>query len=131
MTAKRLKQYRSLCREIESLERQLEAERNSGLATDVVSGSDDQYPYIKRKFTIEGIADGVALEKTKSVLAKRLEERDAIISYIDEIEDSGIRQIFELRHIEGLSWRAVAFRLGGPETEDGVRMKHDRYLRKN
>lgn len=130
MTAKQLNQYRSLCMEIEELEEKIEQEKYSGLVTDVVSGSDSGYPYIKRKFTITGVDTGRE-DRLRLMKEKCCKERDAILDYINDIEESRIRQIFMLRHLDGLSWRAVAFRLGGFETEDGVRMKHDRYLRKN
>lgn len=130
MTSKQLRQYPALCREIEELGKKIAQEEHSGLVTDVVSGSDSQYPYVKRKFTITGIDSG-RIERLKKMKAKCCREREAILEYINDIEESRLRQIFMLRHLEGLSWRAVAFRLGGFETEDGVRMKHDRYLRKN
>lgn len=130
MTAKQLHQYQALCSEIKELEEMIENEKNVGVVTDVVSGSDSGYPYIKRKFTITGIDTGRE-DKLRRMKEKCCRERDAILDYINDIEESRLRQIFMLRHLDGLSWRAVAFRLGGYETEDGVRMKHDRYLRKN
>lgn len=48
--------------------------------------------------------------------------------FIGEIPDSEMRLIFYYRYIKGLSWNAVAFRMGGHD-EQIPRKKHDRYLR--
>lgn len=50
--------------------------------------------------------------------------------FIYSIDDSLMRQIFELRYVEGLSWSAVAYKLGAYYTEDYVRIMHDRYLKR-
>ncbi len=131
MTAKKLHQYRALCREIVDLEKKIEKEaRKDQMASDVVSGSDSEYPYTRRHFTITG-KESNQTGQLRRMQDKCHKERNEIVAYIDAIENSTMRQIFRYRHIEGLSWRAVAFRLGGYDTEDGVRKKHDRYLRKN
>lgn len=49
--------------------------------------------------------------------------------FIYSIDDSLIRQIFELRYIKGLKWSGVASALGGYYSEDYVRITHDRYLK--
>ena len=56
---------------------------------------------------------------------KRLEE------YIASIPDSLTRQIFALRFVNGLSWRQVAFHVGGGNTEESVKKVVYRYLEKN
>lgn len=131
MTAKRLHQYRALCREIADLEKRIEREAGKNeIATDVVSGSDSEYPYTRRNFTVTGKEHSQS-EQLRRMREKCCRERDEILTYIDAIEDSILRQIFMYRHLDGLSWRAVAFRTGGNNTEDGVRKLHDRFLRKN
>lgn len=64
-------------------------------------------------------------------LKKCFYELSRLNRYIDSIEDSHIRMIMSLRYINGLSWRQVAFSIGGGNTEDSVRKMHDRYLQKN
>lgn len=131
MTAKQLHRYRALCREIEDLEKRIDHERMvGGQASDVVRGSQSEYPYIQRSFTISG-TDTQRELMLKRVKEKCCQDKEEILVYIESIEDSLVRQIFRYRHIDGLSWRAVAFRVGGANTEDGVRKMHDRYLRKN
>ncbi len=56
--------------------------------------------------------------------------RKEINEFIDGIEDSLLRQIFYYRYEKCMSWRKVAFMVGGSNTEDGVRMLTYRYLKK-
>jgi hypothetical protein len=86
---------------------------------------------------IKGIADKTALAadiadiktiiETKSTLC--LVEYNRLMRYISGIEDSFMRQILALRHINGLSWRQVAASIGGGNTEISVRVAHSRFLR--
>lgn len=51
-----------------------------------------------------------------------------IDAWINDIEDALTREIFRLRYINGLKWRDVAQRLGGGNTENGIKSIHHRYL---
>lgn len=48
--------------------------------------------------------------------------------YIARIDDALTRRIFELRYIDGLSWAQVAKSVGGGNTAEAVRKRHNRYL---
>ena len=54
-----------------------------------------------------------------------------ILEYICSIDDSLMRQIMTLRHIELKSWLQVANAIGGNNTADSVRKMHDRFLQDN
>lgn len=73
------------------------------------------------------------LSETRRVIACKLEEaeilRGRILREIMEIDDTFLRQIFLMRHVDLLSWAAIAMRIGGDNTPDSVRMAHDRYIR--
>lgn len=49
--------------------------------------------------------------------------------YIANIDDALTRRIFELRYISGQSWEQVAKSVGGGNTAEAVRKRHNRYLR--
>ena len=49
--------------------------------------------------------------------------------FIYSIDDSLMRQIFELRYLKGMKWSGVAAGLGGFYSQDYVRITHDRYLK--
>lgn len=72
--------------------------------------------------------------KKISESAKVLESRkNKIISFIKNIDDELIKEIFIYRYIteRGIrSWRSVAIKVGGGNSADGVRKLHDRYLEK-
>ena len=48
--------------------------------------------------------------------------------FIARIDDALTRRIFELRYIDGCSWERVAERVGGGNTAEAVRKRHNRYL---
>lgn len=64
-------------------------------------------------------------------LKKCFYELNRLNRYIESIEDSQIRMIMTLRYVNGLSWRQIAFSIGGGNTEDGVKKIAYRYLKKN
>ena len=53
-----------------------------------------------------------------------------IIQYIAGIDDSLLRMIITLRHVDMMKWRDIAQKLGGGNTEDGIRKIYMRYLEK-
>ena len=69
----------------------------------------------------------------KNILEEReeiaLEQKIQIEMFINNIEESDIRQIFELRYIENLSWIEIQVEMKYKH-EDTARKKHDRYLKK-
>lgn len=79
------------------------------------------------------IADSVAAiiaeeNKLEKLLTKRQQEKVCLMQYINGISDAHLRTIFFLRFIKGLSWNAVAIKMGGGNTSDGVRKKVMRYI---
>ena len=131
MTKKELSQYYYLKREISSTQRRLAKLRAEAYhpASPVLS---DEPP---GPHTGESRVERLALEITdlEAILATKqiqcIHELAKLERFIADIPDSMTRQIFTLRHVERLRWAAVAYRAGGDNTPDGVRMKHDRYLR--
>lgn len=139
MTKEELSQLRYLNKEIELLKQQiaeLEHKMKTEIISDVVSGSNPEWPYERRRFHIEGI-DAWGYEKRlrrlKRRLERRLEElmnkREEIEEYIAAIPDSLVRQILSLRYINGLSWKQIAAHIGGGNTADSIRMIHNRFLK--
>lgn len=53
-----------------------------------------------------------------------------LTAWIEGIEDPMIHDIFVYRFIRGFTWVKTAQRIGGGNTEDGVRMLAKRYLEK-
>jgi len=129
MTVKELSQLRYLKREIErDEERLVEME---GLATSTTARITG-LPRIKGVADKTALAAGIADIKEEIQAKKQmcLTEYLRLMSYIKNIKDSNMRQIFTLRYINEMSWIHVAAHIGGNNTEDSVRMAHNRFLKK-
>lgn len=108
--AKNLKDIAKIRREIKGLELMIHSNRKT-MATDVVSGSSDEFPYSARHFRIEGVDQSKesALQAKLRQKKKKLErELLKVEKYLDQIEDPEIRQIVRLRDELGMSWNDVA-----------------------
>ena len=128
--AKNLKDIAKIRREIKWLELMIHSNRKT-MATDVVSGSSDEFPYSVRHFRIEGVDQSKesALQMRLQRKKKKLErELLKVEKYLDQIEDPEIRQIVRLRDELGMSWNDVAAKCGS--TIAAVKMKHKRFLDK-
>ena len=125
MTVEQLKQYRSICAEIE----EKTIELNENIMRDAVKGSDVEYPYIQHTIQIAGRNDD---KRIKDHINKLKKQKTNIENFVDGIEDSLTRRIFEYRYIKGKvipSWQSVAFKVGG-NTGKGVQMIASRYMKK-
>ncbi len=136
MTRQQLKQFKHLKSEIKILREQID-NLKAGIVSDVVEGSESEFPYTKRRFIVTGV-DCEEYERKSKRLQRRLQHRvdelmdllEEINKYIEGIDDSLLRQIISLRHVNGLTWDQVAASIGGGNTADGVRKMHDRFLGK-
>ncbi|MBR5129212.1 MAG: hypothetical protein IKU67_04065 [Firmicutes bacterium] len=73
-------------------------------------------------------------KEIEEIIEDRLEKlqkakKDAI-AYINEIEDSYMRQVVFMRIVLGMKWKQIASEMGGSNTEDSVRRAYSRFLRK-
>lgn len=128
MTKKELSQLYYLNREIERDKRRLEElEALAAGCTQQITGM----PHAP------GVADKIGncaaeIADLRGIIDANIQkcwyELNRLNRFIQSIDDSQMRQIMTLRYINGLSWRQVAMSIGGGNTEDGVRMMHNRFL---
>lgn len=74
-----------------------------------------------------------AASRSEHRLTQCIEICTEITAFIEGIEDSLTRQIFEQKYIAGrckVSWQQVAQKIGGGNNGNGVRMQAIRYLEK-
>lgn len=129
MTSKQLDQVFNLTREKRELEKMLLeipditavrydsiGVRNSGISSPVQQIAEQR----------EKIRELISMKLAEISVAER-----EILEYIFSINDSQIRRIMRLRHIELKSWLQVANAIGGNNTADSVRKMHDRFLQEN
>ena len=84
---------------------------------------------------VHKLEDAVAdlIRAKDNVERKRSEyrkEQARLEEYINSVEDPRMRYILSLRFIDLLSWRQIARKVGGGNTEDGVRISVKRFLQK-
>lgn len=75
------------------------------------------------------VAQIVDLEKQISELTSDINrERQAVMDFVESIQDGFIKTIFSLRFIECMTWAEIAEVVGGDNTEDSVKKVCYRYL---
>ncbi len=128
MTKKELSQLYWLNREIEENKRRLEELRTAAAGGAARITGLPHAPSPGRG--LESYA--ILIAETEELI--RLKNQQLIIEYnrlnryIAELDDSFMRQILALRYINGMTWVQVAAHVGGGNTEDSVRMAHNRFL---
>ncbi len=135
-----LKQYTDLQIETRELENRIVKLQNKQIKIefDRVKGSSDVFPYTERSFLIEGYnypeADRkeATLIKYNNLLCRRKQKCEElklqIEEFISNIPDSRTRRVFQYRYIDGLSWQAIAMRLGRVHESYPRKDIHDKYL---
>ena len=127
MTKAELEQIYCLNRELKLWETELERVRCKSLVGSPLPGVSHG----------SGVSDKVAdraeriIELENRIIAKRDEIqrlRDEAVAYIESIQDSLTRQIIYYRCVSLMSWRRVAYEVGGNNTPDGVRMIYNRFM---
>lgn len=114
MTKELLEQYPDICAEIKRLEQPV---------TDTVSGSLPDYPYTQRTWTIRGVC--LETGYLDDLKAKKQE----ILSFVQQLKLTE-KPIVTYRAIYGLPWARVAAKMGYRYTEQAVKKKYYRTLKK-
>ncbi len=135
MTRNQLEQYRANLMEIALLENKIRnCCDNPPIGTDIVTGSDDEWPYCERNFTITGI-DNIKLDRLIGIYHRRIDrlmiQKIEVEQWLDTIDDSIIRQIVQLRYIDGFSWRQTAMIIYKKPCEDAPRKAIERFFEDN
>ena len=128
MTKAELEQIYYLNRELKMWETELERVRCKSLVGSPLPGVSHG----------SGVSDKVAdraeriIELENRIIAKRDEIqrlRDEAVAYIESIPDSLTRQIIYYRCVSLMSWRRVAYEVGGYNTAESVRQIYSRFMR--
>lgn len=130
MTKKELLQYRYLLIEIKELENKIKNYEGK-IVTDKVQSSQREFPYTQYELKIQGVEDSLYIKKLREKLFYRIEKckklKVDIENFINNIEDSRTRLVFQLRYVEGRSWVYISRQLGS-SNESYARMIHNRYF---
>ena len=128
MTKDQLRQFNYLSKEIQMWQKQLFDLR--------ASSRKNMNSIIKTKYDkrIKGLLGDLPVhtDSIELIILKRQSEaqllRLQILKFIDSIDDSLLRQVIVYRYIDGLSWIAVASKVGGNNSPSGLRIMVDRFL---
>lgn len=122
MTREKLKQYRALKKEIESLDKAIDKLRDRAMDIPEVMGkvtaSSHDFPYIEEHITVrmDDPIEADMISRRIRIKEKRKEEAYKaaieIEQFIAEIPDSTDRQIFEMLYLEDKKQREVADEVG-------------------
>lgn len=121
---------------IEELYERLESYMASPcMAMDTVQSA-AEFPYSKHAVKICGVNTATIekitrrIERLKARQRKLEEDIERAEDFIDSLKDSQLRQIIELRFMQGMSWNMVSSRVYDYPDGDRARKKVDRYFKK-
>ena len=128
------RQIEKIASDIERIDRKLKAIESGEKVTDKVYGGEGGW----KGFIIEGIPVPEYDQCKTALLTKRIrlnqtelcEQRAEVQRFLRSIADPHIKRIITYRCIEQLSWSEVATKMGGGNTEDGVKQAFWRFCRK-
>jgi hypothetical protein len=136
MDKKILNDYIDACaviRETEAEIRKLEKKRK--LVQDKVTGSNPEWPYEPRSFslggTVETVADANRLNFEKHILEMQKEDAEKIKRQVEEwmlTVPIRMQRIIRYKIFEEKTWDQVAIRMGRKATKDSVRMEFERFM---
>lgn len=119
-------------KEILKLERKMES-----AATDKVRGSNPDFPFQQRGFTVSGMGFGckdvTELRAQRALLEGRRQKAESIRKQTEAWLDGvpmRMQRIIRYRIFEGLTWEAAAARMGRGASGDSLRMEYKRFFRK-
>lgn len=118
MTRNQLEEYSDIVAEIKDLETRL-----NNPIYDVVSTSQQGFPYTKGKSQVSGIP-GASLYRKR--LESLKEQKLAIERFIDALPTSRQRRVVRLKVMDALSWNSIAAKMGYMHTVDSLRKCYTR-----
>lgn len=136
-----MEQLISLRAEIRDLKAEIQTirERNKEVVQDKVQASSKDWPYIQGSRVIRGL-DSKGAKKRNEAIRRKLAMMQArenmavdlelrITEYINSIQNSEIRRIFEMRYVKGKNWEEIGRILNCDRTT--AEKKVAKYLREH
>ncbi len=123
ITCKNLSQLRYLKKEIKMhQERLTELQALAKIKSSVITGM----PISK------SVSDKIGYSVIKIISMKDTLSKlcDELTNYIENVDDPIVRMILTYRYVNNYSWQKTAFKIGGGNTVQGLRMRLYRYFKK-
>jgi DNA-directed RNA polymerase specialized sigma24 family protein len=131
-------EYVDACELVRETEKDIEKlnRKKKAVVSTTVSGSMHDFPYIEKRFKLEGGAfayiDDVELRAEEKLLGERKANAERIKLKVEEWINTiplRMQRIVRYRYMEGLSWEDIADRMGRGATGDSVRKELERFLK--
>lgn len=127
MTKKELKELYYLQREIASDRQRLSELEAAATAAASPTGGLPRGGTLSDKTAIAcDIADLKTIIEAKNAMCVAMYNK--IMRFVAGIDDSLMRQIIMHRHLDMMTWRDIAQKIGGGNSADGLRMLYERFL---
>ena len=127
VTREMIQNYVKTRKDVKFLERELYEMRTTdkGLGNSVILDGTKRYPPVPQ--TVVGF-DNEKYENRRLSMEYKAEQCATVEKWIEEIEDTQIRQVFELRYLKEQQWQKIAKKMGYRNEEYARIVMHDRYL---
>lgn len=137
MTREELGKLQNIQKEIKIIQQQISnIDCNKFYRHDSVTGSEPNFPYVKRVIGVKGYdydAYYTKLDRLNKKLKRKLEalmdERDRVMDFINTVSDSVLRQILILKYINGMTWEQIGAEIG--YSARSIRRKHASFFQQN
>lgn len=127
-----LKQYRYCRHRAADLKHEIEMHRQQHSVHDVTTGSQSEFPYIKRTSPVDGCPDSSELASMQLERMRCIRLVQEVETWINTVPDPIVQKAIRLRYMDGAvrpDWSSVANKVRG-NSPDGIRMAVTRFLQK-
>lgn len=133
-----LEAYADACALVKETEEDIRKLRKREPVLDRVKGSNPDFPYQPRSFTVSGAAEtvmerGTELEREMGLLRQRRENAERVRVKAEKVMAGAsvrIQRIIRYRVFEGMTWEEVAVKMGGRATAESVRKEYQRFMQR-
>lgn len=131
-----LEAYVDACALVKETEKDIQRMRKQESVVDKVKGSNPDFPYQQQSFKVSGAVEnvieyGASLNREIGLLHQRRENAEKIKAMAEGVMAEAsvrVQRIIRYKIFEGLTWEAVAVKMGGKATAESVRKEYQRFL---
>ena len=139
MDKKVLSDYIDACEFIRETEAEIKKlEKKRRVVQDKVRGSNPEFPYEERSFSLHGTTETLAeagrLARERQILETQKAEAEELKLQVEEwMQEIPFRmqRIIRYKFFKELTWKEVATLMGKNCTENGVKKEFERFMRQN
>ena len=139
MDKKVLSDYIDACEFIKDTEAEIKKlEKRRRVVQDKVKGSNPEFPYEERSFSLHGTTETLAeagrLARERQILEAQKAEAEELKLQVEEwMQEIPFRmqRIIRYKFFKELTWEEVATLMGRQRTEEGIKKEFQRFMKEN